>query len=163
MSTGHPSLSLQESFILFRGKQDYHDRGPKRDFKGGRGFSLWVCSGWHLERWNSANAIWLVNLMSNSPTLTRASALIPPPFPVGTLRAEKICWCLLMAPHRHQTGRKRGGWDLETHVLNLVSPLLFLAWTFYSLGLYIIAYNFFLQIIFYSLSSSVTASCFYWI
>ena len=126
---GQPGLSLQKSFIPIRGRKDDCDQGARRAFKGGHGLSSWVLSGWDLERWNSASALWLINSTASSPTLPQASALVPPPpcSPAGTPRATRICRC----PHgslQHQTGRKRGGgiWGPKS----LISFSLFLERTF---------------------------------
>lgn len=133
-------------------------KGARRAFKGGHGLSSWVLSGWDLERWNSASAIWLINLMSSSPTLTRASVLVPPPpcSQAGTPRATRICWCL-HAPPPTPTNTKLGGRGVGEYL----GALLLWSGHFTSLGSRSLPL-FFPPDHFYSVSSSVTALWFLW-
>lgn len=116
-----------------------------------------------MERGNSENAIWLINLTSDSPTLTRAICLDISHFPSGTLRACKY----LLAACRSPPAPNREGkesvvfWDPnpESHLVHSF----FWRGHFISLGCRSVLVFFFPSNHFYSLSSSVTASCFYWI
>lgn len=132
--------------------------------KVGHGLSYWVCYGWDLERGNSENAIWLINLTSDSPTLTRAICLDISHFPSGTLRACKYllaAHCSPPAPNREGSGRVvfRDP-NPESHLVHSF----FWRGHFISLGCRSVLVYFFPPLNhFYSLSSSVTASCFYWI
>lgn len=115
-------LNLQESFITIRGKKTDSDGGHRGGFKGRAWLELvgrlWMGFG----EGNSENAIWLINLTSDSPTLTRAICLDISHFPSGTLRACKYLLaarCSPPAPNRE--GKERVVfWDSdpESHLVH---------------------------------------------
>lgn len=149
-------LSLQESFIIIRGTRDNWWRGRERLQRRGMAWvSGTVMDGiWRGATWKTPFGSWTWRQIH--PHLLEPSVSISPTSPAELSEHANICWrCLQLPNSTTQDGKGEGGISVPKSWISF-SPLLFLVWTFHFLELFPPSH-------FYSLSSSVTASCFYWI